>query len=207
MQTHRIPRLAVGVAIALSVAAAPAVAVEQDEELLLLHPWGMSLSVGVGLNGFPGQRMSAATEPGGSWDLRFGLGTREVIALELAYVGSAHRIGAVGMDEATLMSAAFEAALRMHIADGAWRPYFLLGVASRHYYLDYAEYNTSDMRNQDDVLEVPFGMGLSFRRDRLVLDARVVYRPAAYTSFVKTEPDERSPLDNYDLSARVGIEF
>jgi hypothetical protein len=186
---------------------ARAVAEEEEEELILLHPWGMSLSVGVGLNDFPGQRMGAATEPGGSWDLRFGLGTREVIALELAYVGTAHRIGAIGMDEATLMSAAFEAALRLHVADGAWRPYFLLGVASRHYYLDYAEYNTSDMGNQDDVLEVPFGMGLSFRRDRVVLDARAVYRPAAYTNFVKTEPDERSPLDNYDLSARVGIEF
>src|SRR4029453_13089264 len=116
-----------------------------------LLPWGMSVSAGGGVTAFADDKMRDVTDTAGSWEARLTLGTRERVAVEAAYLGSAQAIDSLGLDsDAVLVSKRPQ-------------PYVLAGAAWRRYEVTNASFNTSSLNNQDDVLEAPLGLGLSYR--------------------------------------------
>src|SRR5687767_4220125 len=110
-----------GVALTLILGGGSAVAAEEPE---LLHPWGMSIAVGGGVNDFTSEKLREMTGVGGSWDARYVFGTRKLVGFEASYAGSARTIDALGMDgDAMLVTTAVEADVRLNLASGAWQPY------------------------------------------------------------------------------------
>ena len=61
---------------------------------------GMSLSLGAGLIGFTDEQTRDAMSMGGSWEARVAAGTKQILAVEAAYIGSAQPIDALGVNEA-----------------------------------------------------------------------------------------------------------
>ena len=142
------------------------------------------------------------------WDLRFVVGTRQSLGIEAGYAGTVQRIQALGIDrDALLLSTALESDLRFHFLDGAWQPYMLVGAAWRRYQVRNADSNTSAMRDRDDVLEIPMGLGMAYRWQGLVLDGRAVYRAAADEDLLATRAEDESSLDNFHVSAGIGWEL
>ena len=167
----------------------------------------MSLAAGAGVSQFARGSMQAMTEPGASWEVRAGLGTRSNIGLELAYLGSARRIFALGLDrDAILLSTAFEVDLRLPLRDGIWLPYFLAGAAWKRYALSGVASNTSDVEDGDQVYEIPTGLGLAWRSEGVLVDTRLVYRLASDGRLVPAA-HERGGLDTFEASLDVGWEF
>lgn len=175
----------------------------------LLTPFGMSLTVGGGVTGFTDQDMQNVTDPGGSWEARFAAGTRELVSFEAAYIGSAQAIDALGLDtDAILLGNGLEASARVNLVRGAFQPYLLAGAGWMHYQIENADFNTSSVREDDDVLQVPLGLGFGYRYQHLILDARGLFRPAAYSDMVApSTPDEKISMHSWTALARAGFEF
>ena len=89
------------------------------------------------------------TGTGGAWDVRLIFGQREVLALETAYVGSAHYISALGLDsDAMLVSNGAEGTLRLNIPVIDRRsimvePFGFVGLGWSRYELTQTAYNRS----------------------------------------------------------------
>ena len=72
---------------------------------------GVGMMFGGGITDFESPAVREMTGTGGAWDVRLVFGQREVLALETAYVGSAHYISAAGLDnDAMLVSNGAEGA-------------------------------------------------------------------------------------------------
>lgn len=199
----RIPRLF----FIASMMLAPAVASAQ-EKADLLTPYGMSLTVGGGVTAFTDQQMQDATDPGGAWEARFTAGTREYIGLEAAYIGSAQGITALGLDsDAILVGSGVEATARVNLLKGEIQPYVLAGAGWMHYQLENADFNNSDVTEDDDVLEVPLGAGIGYRYRHLILDARGLFRPVAFSDLIGPQGDTQTDLHSWAALVRGGFEF
>lgn len=185
----------------------PAVASAQEKPDLLT-PFGMSLTVGGGVTGFTDQSMQDMTDPGGTWEARVAAGTRDYFSLEAAYVGSAQAITALGLDSsAVLLGNGVEATARINLIKGEIQPYLLAGAGWTHYQLGNADTNTSSVTEDDDVLAVPFGAGVGYRYGHLLLDARGVFRPVAYSDLVPVQGDSQTDLHSWSALLRGGFEF
>jgi hypothetical protein len=173
---------------------------------------GVGAMVGGGVTGFIDKQSRAFTDPGGSWEARASVGTRLPLALEAAYVGSAQNITALGLsDNAKLIGNGAEATARFNFTKRAIQPYIFAGVGWEHYTLDNTGANTSSLRDTDDVLTVPGGVGISFRlASSLLLDLRGTAR-ATFSDdlmngpYASTGQDAR--LHNWNAGARLGWEF
>ena len=180
------------------------------DEVGLLSRTGFGVSIGAGVTGFVNDDMREATDPGGIWDVRVAGGTRRPVAFELAYVGSAQAIEAIGLDpDAILFGTGVEGAARFNLQAGPVRPYVVVGAGWTRYELANAESNTSSVNGRDDVLTLPVGAGMDYRIDVFVLDARVVVRPTFDNELL---PDSRAlgnptRLDSASLLIRVGFEL
>ena len=180
------------------------------DEVGFLSRYGFGMSIGAGVTGFVNDDTREATHPGGAWDVRIAGGTRLPVSFELAYVGSAQAIDAIGLDpDAILFGTGVEGAARYNLRAGAARAYVLAGAGWIRYEVANAQSNTSSLNSSDDVATLPIGAGIDVRFDPLVLDARVVVR-ATFDSEIL--PDSRAPgnptrLDSASLLARVGFEF
>ncbi|HWU87569.1 MAG TPA: outer membrane beta-barrel protein [Kofleriaceae bacterium] len=174
---------------------------------------GLSIAVGGGVTGFTGGDLRKNTAAGGGWDVRATLGTRSLLAFEAQYGGSAQSIKALGLDKsAILMSNSAQANVRLNFLRHApLQPFVFAGVAWRRYDVTKTSKNLSDIKDRDDVLEVPAGLGLSYRWRGLLLDARAEYRTA-------TNPDlmprlnvkdlrQKAPMNGFGASASIGYEF
>jgi hypothetical protein len=117
---------------------------------------------------------------GVAWDARVGFGSRDLVGLELGFVGTDH----------ALDGDAVAAALRIAPwARRAWTPYALLGVG-------WQRYDTTDamMRAPGDAATWPAGGGILVRLGGgVVLDARATYRA--------------SSLDSWTAGASLGLEL
>lgn len=195
----------------LTLAAAPASA-EDDYDASVIG--GLELSVGGGVSTFAQSNQRDFTGTAGTWDARVAYGTRLPIAVEAAYIGSAQSIDALGLDgDAMLLSNGLEGAARLNILPGPLSPYLLGGVAWRRYSIINSERNVSDLLDEDDVFEVPLGVGLGFTVGGLVIDGRATYRFAFDDELVQTRGvegvDDAPEEDLHTLGARVavGVEF
>jgi hypothetical protein len=105
-------------------------------------------------------------------------------------------------DKALLLSNGSEGAFRMNALRGPLQPYAFVGVAWRHYAIVNSSVNTSSVNNSDDVGEIPFGLGMSYRYKRLIADMRVTYRQAFATDLIGD-----TNLSTWGAAAKVGFEF
>jgi len=64
------------------------------------------------------------------------------------------------------------------------------------------------MANHDNVVEFPAGVGVAYRTLGLVLDGRLVYRPAFAADLISAPSGEsEATLDNWEATTRLGWEF
>jgi hypothetical protein len=202
---HKTIAVFAGLLLALFASAARAEGTEN-----LLHPWGMSLSAGAGVNDFVGEDLRDMTTTGGAWDARFTFGTRQYVGFEAAYLGSVQEIDAIGMEEnAVLVSNGIEGSVRIQVPTGiGLYPYAFGGAAWKRYDLANTDTNTSDVSESDDVLEIPAGIGVAYNYKGLLVDVRGAYRFAVEEDLVPAaDGDGASTLDNFNVSAHLGIEF
>jgi outer membrane protein OmpA-like peptidoglycan-associated protein len=182
--------------------------VEAPAEARLL-PWGMSLGAGGGVSAFADDAMRDVADTGGSWEVRVVLGTRERVAVEVAYHGSVQSIDTLGLDaDAALLSNGAGGAVRYNLLTDPSQPYILAGAAWRRYEITNARVNTSSMNDEDDVLEVPLGVGFSHRYRSFIFDGRTVYRRVFYDDLIQTSSGHDTPvLDTWTATLLGGFEF
>jgi len=178
------------------------------------HPLGLALSIGGGINQFSGREMRDATNMGGTWDARVAFGTRSLIGLEAAYVGSAAPINSLGLsDNALLMSNGVEGLARLNVGTFDFQPFIVGGVAWQRYSIENSTRNTSDFEDSDDVLAIPFGGGVSTyiggRASHFMVDARFIYRSTFNDNLARpgTANAGGNGLSNWSTTLRLGYEF
>jgi hypothetical protein len=171
---------------------------------------GVAVSVGAGVTDFAEADMREVTEPGGAWEVRLAAGTRLPIAFEAAYVGSAQAIDAAGLDrDAVLVGTGLEGGFRLDVLPDEVNPYFLAAIGWSRYELAGVESNTSSVDRRDDVLTLPFGVGVDVKVAPFVLDARAVMRPTFDNELLPDRAEAGNPtrLDSMSLLLRAGVEL
>lgn len=201
-------RIGVAIALGSSLVAGNAAA---DEPSTIVEEYGLNLTAGGGIGGFTQEEMRNATEVSGLWDVRAAFGTRKPLAIEAAYIGSAQAIDAIGLDaNAILLGNAVEALARVNVLPGEnIGPYLFVGGAWKRYDLTNVDTNTSDVSDHDNLLEIPMGIGFSYRSGNVVGDLRGEFRPAAYADMVPAGDGttEAAAMHTWRTSARVGYAF
>jgi hypothetical protein len=198
-------------------APSPEVNVYMPERRIEEHhvaPYGMAISVGGGVNQFAGREMRDITDVGGQWEARLTLGTRSLIGMEAAYVGTAAGIKTLGLDDrAVLLSNGVEGLARLNIGTFRFQPFLVGGVSWIRYNIENASFNTSDLNNQDDVVAIPFGGGVSTylggKDTHFMVDARFIYRAAFDDNLARpgTADAGGTGLSNWSATLRLGYEF
>ena len=192
-------------------------------EKALLTPVGVYGAVGGGVGDFTQPSASGATNVGGNWDARLGIGTRSVLGIEADYNGGARDISALGLEnQAFLMNNGIEGVARLNVpitvpnTKTLVEPYTFGGVGWQHYDLVDAgsplgghPNNTSDVQNTDDIMTVPLGVGLDFGFSGFTLGARATYRQALFNDLLgsPTSSFDRTSLNSWETGATLGFEF
>jgi hypothetical protein len=174
-----------------------------------LERWGVGISLGGGVGGFTSDTMRDTTNDGGLWGVRVGFGLRNPIAIEASYIGSAQSIDSLGLDtSAVLVGNGVQGAVRLNLLDFNVQPFVFGGVAWRRYSLTNESFNTSDIANDDDVLEIPVGVGVAWKYRGFMLDARGEFRWAGQEDMVPSlNRAAAADMDRYGVSANVGFAF
>lgn len=176
---------------------------------------GTMLTVGAAATNFTEDGPQAVTNPGMAWDVRATLGSRSLVGIEGAYVGSLQDVEAPGLDNsAMLASNGVEGALRINapvtIGDGLISPYGFGGIGYKRYQMAWDNGTTSgDIAQHDDTLTVPVGIGLSAGLMGVTLDARATYRQTFMTELVGDSQSswDDSSLNHWQLGGGLGFEF
>ena len=172
--------------------------------------WGLAIAAGGGVEGFVDEAETGA-DVGGNWNVRLSIGTRTPFTFEGSYIGSAQSIDALGLDTDTfLYGNGLQAAGRVNFLQGYGVSVFALGgIAWRHYSLSSNDFNTSDVSDSDDVMEIPVGGGLAFGYGGFMFDARSEYRMTSYGDLFDNAPQiQRDPdLNRWNVQANIGYEF
>lgn len=173
---------------------------------------GASILLGGGVTNYAHSGMSDVSGLGGGWNAKLALGTHRFLALEAAYLGTASRIDALGLDGgATLVSNGVQGNLRFNLTRTWFQPYLFGGAAYKHYSLTNTDVNNSAVNDSDNVFEVPVGVGLAIRLgDHFVIEPRADYRFAfddeLLTSF-DADGDANGDLGNWNISTNIGVDF
>jgi hypothetical protein len=173
--------------------------------------FGTGLVVGGGVTDFTGSNIGDVTNTGGLWQARLIFGTRQILGIEAAYVGTARDIRALGLaNDALLVSNGVEGALRLNIPVIRGRtlvePFGFVGAGWSRYNLAREGANTSNLAADDDVLEIPYGAGLAVGYAGFLADARFTYKSSFYNDLVRTNTSN-GQLDNWSVGGQVGFEF
>lgn len=165
---------------------------------------GIGFTGGAAVTGFTDSAAQSFTDPGVGWDVRVGIGTRFVLGGEVAYLGTAQGIDAVGMDDDIfLMSNGAEGVARLNILPGMVQPYVFAGIGWRNYRLVNGDFNNSSVENSDNIGHVPVGGGITLRILGLLVDARGTFRPA----FDSDMMGEEVGLHTWSGELHAGFEF
>jgi opacity protein-like surface antigen len=205
-------------AVALALAFAPRWAAAQTSDIEETPPQppeqkphgpGVSLSVAGGVSAFSRSSARDFLDTGGAWDVRGVFGTRTLLGLEAAYVGTANGLDAPGGFTRTLFGNGIEGVGRLNLLRnglafaGGLQPYLFGGLGWTHYHLS-NNISTAAIDNSDDTVQVPVGGGVSyyFANNHMMLDARFTYRFAFSDNLING-----SSLDTMGLTARIGADF
>jgi len=186
----------------------PAPAPYRPENESLAH-LGIGLVVGGGVDGFTNSNMRNTTNDGGTWNVRAIIGTRSPLALEAAYFGSAQSVNALGLDNnALLVGNGAQGDLRLNVGgDIPVQPFVFGGVAWRRYEITNTKTNTSDLVNNDNVLELPAGIGLAVKRYGFMAEARGEIRAAIGEDLVPNNTNGSESMHRWGVNASIGYEF
>jgi hypothetical protein len=180
-----------------------------EERQPLLAPWGLGVAIGGGVNGFTDGDFNDFVDVGGGWEGRLMLGTRTPVGFEAAYIGTANGLDTFGVeDDAILLSNGVEGLLRLNLAQTAVRPYVVGGAAWKRYSVTNTDVNTSNLEDNDNVVEFPVGAGLSYSFNRFLADVRGTFRPAIDNDLLVTEElRDEAELHTWQARANIGFEF
>jgi len=174
-------------------------------------PLGLGLAIGAGVADFTDDGMQSMTDPGIAWNATFTAGITSPLALELTYDGSAQNINSIGLDDnAMLVSNGIQAAGRVNLFPTSMvSPYAFAGVGFRRLDITNSDTNTSSVLDQDDLVQVPIGLGLGYRIGSALLDVRGTFRMTFDEDLAPDTTDQASnlPLNTWDATARAGFVF
>jgi hypothetical protein len=181
----------------------------RDEEVSRRAPTaGIGVSAGAGVIGFSNGDVNDIIDPGVAYTARLHVGGNSPIGFEAGYIGSAHNVDAAGLDgDSVLVSNGIEGAVRLNLGTGLVQPYVLGGLAWRRYDITNEDFNTSDVREEDDVLEIPVGAGLAWRYGGVLVDGRAAYSFATQEDLLPGVEDDDLGLDSWNFTLRAGFEF
>src|SRR5690606_13406476 len=116
------------------------------------------------------------------------------------YYGSAQGIEALGLDDSSvLLGSGLEANARVNVLKmNRFQPYVFGGVGWTRYDLVNESFNTSNVRQSESHMHIPFGLGVGFRMAGLLMDVRGTVRSAL--------GDELIEGGRLDLADDVSIE-
>jgi hypothetical protein len=142
---------------------------------------GAAVLLGGGYGNFVEQGIRDQTGGIGSWHLRVVSGTRQLVGLELAYVGGINDVTGPGLgDDEFLMRNGIEGSLRLNapiVSEATMvAPFAFAGLGWQRFSLVNAGPDVT-IGTRDDVLTVPLGAGVALGFRGLMLDARFTYRP------------------------------
>lgn len=192
---------------------APTYTVDDEEyEGDMLAAYGVSVALGGGVEGFASETMSDSTDIGGGWNVRVGFDTPYYVGFEGLYIGSAQGIDMLGLDnDALLVGNGLQGNLRVNLTQTGIQPFAFGGVGWRHYDITNSDFNTSAAEDNDDVLEIPLGVGIGWKYEGLTLDARGEYRFSAYEDLMPSldDPDltEDAGMDRWGVNLNIGYLF
>jgi hypothetical protein len=194
---------------------APAVIEPAPPAVLVVEPKRerhMTLLVGGGVSDFTDSTMRDRTGLNGAYEARLSIGINSPLAIEAAYVGTASEIDTLGLDDqAMLVSNGVEGLARLNLGTFDVQPYVVGGASWVRYNVVNDDFNSSDVRDQDDALAVPLGAGLStyLGDSGLVLDGRFTYRMMFDDELVRPTSgnSDGSGLDNWIVTAKLGYAF
>ena len=179
------------------------------------------LSAGGGVADFADDSSRHLTKAGGMWDVRFLVGDSNVIAGEVAYVGTANGVNnvmATFASNGTILGSSIEGDFRLQMPRGLLtvpvRPFGFYGIGWNHFDLvDENFRNPIAIQNSDDAVVMPFGGGVQFDLGRhAALDTRFTYRAMFDENLLHTN-DKGVPgvssqgLSQWTLAARLGYTF
>lgn len=194
---------------------APVVVEERPVNVNIVHQRprrNVSLSLGGGISNFTDETLQDRTGMSGAYEARLGFGMSSILGVEAAYVGTAGSIDTLGLDdEALLISNGVEGLARVNLGTFAVQPYIVGGASWVRYNVVNDSFNTSDVRDSDSVLAVPFGGGISsyIGDSGLMVDARFTFRKTFDDDLVRPTPSnsDGSSLDNWMATLRLGYTF
>jgi hypothetical protein len=159
--------------------------------------------------------MRDTTGVGGSWSVRATFGIRTPIGFEASYFGSAQSIDALGIDnDAVLVSNGLQGALRLNaVVSEEFSPFIFGGVAWARYNLTNEGRNTSAIESEDDVLEIPVGLGIGGNWMGFAYDLRGELRFATSENMVpesiagQYDDDSDASMHRWGVNASIGYAF
>ena len=167
----------------------------------------LAVSAGAGMEGFLGGTARDRFSPGPSWNVRVGMLNRSEIRFEIIYAGSSQEMTDTG---ARLVAHGIYGQLRVNVAP-RWtlEPFFYAGGGWTRFGVTTTE--LGDLKSPDDVLEIPFGVGIARRFGDFVLDARAGMTIASGADLVPpgemSSATEGHSLHRFGVRANIGIDL
>jgi opacity protein-like surface antigen len=175
---------------------------------------GFSLAAGGGVADFTDQEMRDTTGTGGTWAVRATIGTKTPLGFEGSYIGSAQQIDALGIDnDALLVSNGLQGALRLNAVTGApITPFLFGGVAWSRFDLTNTSTNTSAISGEDNLLEIPVGLGIGGSWKGFGYDLRGELRFATNENMVPElsagrDTGKHADMHRWGVNASIGYGF
>ncbi len=174
---------------------------------------GAAVSAGAGVAEFSRSEARSFMNTGANWDVRGVFGTRALVGVEGAYIGNVYEIEEPG-DSTMLYGNGLELSGRLNLMRNGMddrraglQPYALAGVAWKNYQLS-GDVATAAVDDADNAFEIPVGAGLAYYFENgIMLDGRFAYRFAFEDELIQPVGEDTTSLDNWNATARLGVEF
>jgi hypothetical protein len=174
---------------------------------------GVTTVIGGGATGFVDNGARSFVDTGGAWDARVSAGTRLPVSVEAAYIGSASALKSLGLENnALLLGNGVEGTVRLNFTTTRVQPYIFGGAGWINYRVENTQITTGDINRSDNILSVPFGIGLTGRvAQGFVIDLRGTGRAAfddtLFDRAAAASGAGNSRLNSWSGTAQLGYEF
>lgn len=163
-------------------------------------PQSYSVVAGFGVETFVGSHMRDVIGSGPVWTVRGVVGHPESVSIEVSYVGSRQPIN-IGGD--TLVGTGALGLFRINVyPDARVDPFFCIGAGWARFSVS-GRTDGSLLPAHDDVIEIPFGLGVAYRRGAFIADLRAFYTAVSAPDLLPNPMPEGSE-DSY-MMHRLGV--